>query len=134
MDGPYGGMGRLPSWGIGWYRKTLDIPASAKGQSIFLDVEGAMSYATVWVNGKLVGGWPYGYNSFRLDLTPYAIAGGKNQLAIRLDNPAASARWYPGGGLYRDIYLTTATQGSCRPMGRGRPHARSQQGPGHRRC
>lgn len=108
VDGPYGGMGRLPSWGIGWYRKTLEIPASAKGQSIFLDVEGAMSYATVWLNGKLVGGWPYGYNSFRLDLTPYAIAGGKNQLAIRLDNPAASARWYPGGGLYRDIYLTTA--------------------------
>ncbi|WP_235523522.1 beta-galactosidase GalB [Sphingobium sp. Leaf26] len=109
-DGPYGGMGRLPSWGIGWYRKTLDIPASAKGQSIFLDVEGAMSYATVWLNGKLVGGWPYGYNSFRLDLTPYAVAGGRNQLAIRLDNPAASARWYPGGGLYRDIYLTTANK------------------------
>jgi beta-galactosidase len=109
-DGPYGGMGRLPSWGIGWYRKTLDIPASAKGESIFLDVEGAMSYATVWLNGKLVGGWPYGYNSFRLDLTPYAVPGGKNQLAIRLDNPAASARWYPGGGLYRDIYLTTANK------------------------
>lgn len=109
-DGPYGGMGRLPSWGIGWYRKTLDIPTSAKGQSIFLDVEGAMSYATVWLNGKLVGGWPYGYNSFRLDLTPYAVPGGKNQLAIRLDNPAASARWYPGGGLYRDIYLTTANK------------------------
>ena len=109
-DGPYGGMGRLPSWGIGWYRKTLDIPVGDKGKSIFLDVEGAMSYATVWLNGKLVGGWPYGYNSFRLDLTPYAVPGAKNQLAIRLDNPAASARWYPGGGLYRDIYLTTANK------------------------
>ncbi|NML09428.1 glycoside hydrolase family 2 protein [Sphingobium sp. AR-3-1] len=109
-DGPYGGMGRLPSWGIGWYRKTLDIPTRDKGKSIFLDVEGAMSYATVWLNGQLVGGWPYGYNSFRLDLTPYAVPGGKNQLAIRLDNPAASARWYPGGGLYRDISLTTANK------------------------
>lgn len=109
-DGPYGGMGRLPSWGIGWYRKTIDIPAGDKGKSIFLDVEGAMSYATVWLNGKLVGGWPYGYNSFRLDLTPYAVPGAKNQLAIRLDNPQASARWYPGGGLYRDIYLTTANK------------------------
>ncbi len=109
-DGPYGGMGRLPSWGIGWYRKSLDIPANARGKSLFLDVEGAMSYATVWLNGKLVGGWPYGYNSFRLDLTPYAVPGGRNQLAIRLDNPAASARWYPGGGLYRDIYLTTANK------------------------
>ncbi|WP_242495945.1 beta-galactosidase GalB [Sphingobium cupriresistens] len=109
-DGPYGGMGRLPSWGIGWYRRTLDIPARDKGKSIFLDVEGAMSYATVWLNGKLVGGWPFGYNSFRLDLTPYAVPGSRNQLAIRLDNPQASARWYPGGGLYRDIYLTTANK------------------------
>jgi beta-galactosidase len=46
-EGPYGGMGRLPSWGIGWYRKKLDIPASDRGRSIFLDVDGAMSYATV---------------------------------------------------------------------------------------
>ena len=109
-DGPYGGMGRLPSWGIGWYRRKLDIPASDRGKSIFLDVEGAMSYATVWLNGQLVGGWPYGYNSFRLDLTPYAVPGGRNQLAIRLDNPQASARWYPGGGLYRDIFLTTTNK------------------------
>lgn len=105
-DGPYGGMGRLPSWGIGWYRRTLDIPASDRGRSLFLDVDGAMSYATVWLNGKLVGGWPYGYNGWRVDLTPYAVPGGANQLAIRLDNPPESARWYPGGGLYRNVWLT----------------------------
>jgi len=64
------------------------------------------AFATVWLNGKLVGGWPYGYNSFRLDLTPHVIPGGVNQLAIRLDNPAHSARWYPGGGLYRNVWLT----------------------------
>ena len=106
MDGPYGGMGRLPSWGIGWYRKQLDIPASDRGRSIFLDIDGAMSYATVWLNGRLVGGWPYGYNSWRLDLTPYVVPGGSNQLAVRLDNPPDSARWYPGGGLYRNVWLT----------------------------
>ncbi|MCC4601639.1 beta-galactosidase GalB [Xanthomonas melonis] len=105
-DGPYGGMGRLPSWGVGWYRRTLDIPASDRGRSLFLDLDGAMAYATVWLNGKLVGGWPYGYGSWRLDLTPYAIVGGRNQLAIRLDNPPDSARWYPGGGLYRHVWLT----------------------------
>jgi len=107
VDGPYGGMGRLPSWGVGWYRRTLDIPASAEGRRVFLDVGGAMSYATVWLNGQLVGGWPYGYNSWRVDLTPYLEFGGANQLAIRLDNPPDSARWYPGGGLYRDVWLTT---------------------------
>ena len=105
-EGPYGGMGRLPSWGVGWYRRKLDIPARDKGRSIFLDIDGAMSYATVWLNGRLVGGWPYGYNSWRLDLTPHAVPGGVNQLTIRLDNPPESARWYPGGGLYRDVWLT----------------------------
>lgn len=107
-DGPYGGMGRLQTWGPAWYRRTLDIPASDRGRSIFLDVDGAMSYATVWLNGRLVGGWPYGYNGWRVDLTPYVRPGGTNQLAIRLDNPPDSARWYPGAGLYRNVWLVKA--------------------------
>ncbi len=112
IEGPFnsggvgGSMGRLPSSGIGWYRKPLDIPASDAGKSIFLDVDGAMSYAAVWLNGKLVGGWPYGYASWRVDLTPYVVPGGTNQLAIRLDNPPDFSRWYPGGGLYRNVWLT----------------------------
>ena len=104
--GPYGGMGRLKSWGPQWYRRALDIPAREAGRKVFLDIDGAMSYATVWLNGRLVGGWPYGYNSWRLDLTPCLAAGGRNQLAIRLDNPPDSARWYPGSGLYRRVWLT----------------------------
>ena len=59
----------------------------------------------VWCNGNLAGGWPYGYNSFRVDLTPYLKPGGDNQVAIRLDNPNHSSRWYPGGGLYRNVWL-----------------------------
>ncbi|MBN2201430.1 DUF4982 domain-containing protein [bacterium] len=100
-----GGMGRLPSPGIAWYRKKLDIPASDAGRSLFLDVDGAMSHAMVWVNGRLAGGWPYGYSSWRLDLTPYIVPGAENQVAVRLDNPPASSRWYPGGGLYRNVRL-----------------------------
>jgi beta-galactosidase len=101
-----GGMGRLPSPGVAWYRRKLNIPNTDKDKIIYLDIDGAMSYAMVWLNGNLVGGWPYGYNSFRLNLTPYLKPGGENQLAIRLDNPANSARWYPGGGLYRNVWLT----------------------------
>ena len=101
-----GGMGRLPIHGVAWYRKKLDIGASDAGKSIFLDIDGAMSYAMVWLNGHLVGGWPYGYNSWRLNLTPYMVPGGENQLAIRLDNPNHSARWYPGGGIYRNVWIT----------------------------
>lgn len=101
-----GGMGRLPSPGVAWYRKKLNIPASDAGKSIFLDVDGAMSYAMVWLNGNLVGGWPFGYSSWRVNLTPFIEPGGENQLAIRLDNPPESSRWYPGGGLYRNVWLT----------------------------
>jgi beta-galactosidase len=101
-----GGMGRLPSAGVAWYRRKLDIPKSDAGRSIFLDVDGAMAYAMVWLNGKLAGGWPYGYASWRVDLTPYIIPGGDNQLAIRVDNPPSSMRWYPGGGIYRNVWLT----------------------------
>ena len=110
MSGPdaavTGGMGRLPSPGVAWYRKTFTLPAADARRSIFLDVGGAMSYAMVWLNGKLVGGWPYGYASWRVDLTPHIISDGENQLAIRLDNPPYSSRWYPGGGIYRNVWLT----------------------------
>lgn len=101
-----GGMGRLPGNGVAWYRKKLDIPTTDAGKSIFLDIDGAMAYSIVWLNGNLVGGWPYGYNSWRVNLTPYIIPGGVNQLAIRLDNPNNSSRWYPGGGIYRNVWLT----------------------------
>lgn len=106
-------MGRLPSHGVGWYRRNISWawPADADGnpeqRQAYLDIDGAMSYAVVWLNGHLVGGWPYPYNSFRLDLTPYLHEGDDNVLAIRLDNPNASSRWYPGGGLYRNVWLAT---------------------------
>jgi beta-galactosidase len=118
IEGPFtttvsGSTGRLPSSGVVWYRKNLNIPASDAEKSIFLDIDGAMSYSMVWLNGRFVGGWPYGYASFRLDLTPYVKPGEKNVLAVRLDNSvpkdsnwqSASSRWYPGAGLYRNVWL-----------------------------
>ncbi|HWH67957.1 MAG TPA: beta-galactosidase GalB, partial [Candidatus Sulfotelmatobacter sp.] len=91
--------------GIGWYRKHFAVAATDSGKRFYLEVDGAMSYASVWLNGHFVGGWPYGYSSWRVDLTPYLRAGAENVLAIRLDNPANSSRWYPGGGLYRNVWL-----------------------------
>lgn len=101
-----GGMGRLPSHGVAWYRKKISFDESDKDKMIYLDIDGAMSYAMVWLNGNLVGGWPYGYNAWRVDLTPYIKFNKSNQLAIRIDNPNYSARWYPGGGIYRNVWLT----------------------------
>jgi beta-galactosidase len=91
--------GRLPWWGVGWYRKHFAVTAADAGRRLYLEVDGAMAYAMVWLNGQFVGGWPYGYSSFQLDLTPYLKPGADNVLAIRLDNPPLSSRWYPGGGI-----------------------------------
>ena len=110
IEGPFnqdypGETGKLPWWGVGWYRKHFSVSADEKGKQFYLDIDGAMSYATIWLNGKFVGGWPYGYASFELDLTPHLDYGRENVLAIRLDNPPDSSRWYPGGGIYRNVWL-----------------------------
>jgi beta-galactosidase len=111
IEGPFeqalpGETGKLPWFGVAWYRKHFDVPADDAGKQLYLDVDGAMAYATVWINGHCVGGWPYGYSSWRVDLTPFVKFGGANTLAIRLDNPKDSSRWYPGGGIYRNVWLT----------------------------
>ena len=110
IEGPFdqalpGETAKLPWHGVAWYRKTFALPASDAGRRLVLEIDGAMSHSAVWLNGRFVGGWPYGYSSFRLDLTPYAKPGADNTLAIRLDNPKESSRWYPGGGLYRQVRL-----------------------------
>ena len=101
-----GETGKLPWAGVGWYRKSFDVAAKDANKRVLLEIDGAMSNAKVWCNGQYAGGWPYGYASWALDLTPFIKKGAPNQLAIRLDNPPDSARWYPGGGLYRDVHLT----------------------------
>lgn len=110
VEGPFdqelpGETGKLPWAGVAWYRKHFTVPAGDSGRQLYLDVDGAMAYAAVWLNGKFVGGWPYGYASWRLDLTPYVRFGAENVIAVRLDNPPESSRWYPGGGIYRHVWL-----------------------------
>ena len=101
----FGGTGKLPYWGIGWYRHHFDLALSDAGKRIFINIDGAMSNSMVWLNGHFVGGWPYGYTSYQLELTPYINFGGSNVLAVRLNNPNKSSRWYPGGGIYRNLWL-----------------------------
>lgn len=110
IEGPFeqalpGDTGKLPWAGVGWYRKHFTTQPAQTGQRLYLDIDGAMAYSAVWLNGQFVGGWPYGYTSFRLDLTPYVKWGAENLIAIRLDNPPDSSRWYPGSGIYRNVWL-----------------------------
>ncbi|KLT67195.1 DUF4982 domain-containing protein [Pedobacter sp. BMA] len=99
-----GRTGALPYVGEGWYRKKLEMPAIKPNQKVLLQIDGAMSEPRVYLNGKLIGQWNYGYNYFYLDITKDINAKG-NQLAIQLKNKAKSSRWYPGAGLYRNVHL-----------------------------
>ncbi len=104
------GTGLLPWKGIGWYRKRFEVPARLEGKRLYLDFDGAMANAVVYLNGKQVGGWPYGYNSFRVDLSDAVRFGGENLVAVRLDTEHWGSRWYPGAGIYRDVRLVIKNQ------------------------
>ncbi len=98
-----GRTGGLPYVGVGWYRRTLNVTPGMKATLLF---DGAMSEARVYVNGQEVIFWPYGYNSFYCDITPFLNPDGQdNELRVRLENRPQSSRWYPGAGLYRNVRL-----------------------------
>lgn len=96
-----GRTGGLPYVGVGWYRRTFQVPEGKMAELLF---DGAMSEARVYINGKEVCYWPYGYSSFHCDITPY-LQKGDNELSVRLENLPNSSRWYPGAGLYRNVHL-----------------------------
>ena len=97
-----GRSGALPWIGEGMYKMNLQLPKGYKRAVLVFD--GAMSQPVVSVNGKEAGRWAYGYNAFRIDITPYVQFGGKKNLVeVHLNNVEESSRWYPGGGLYRPV-------------------------------
>ena len=98
-------QGSLPYFGVAWYRKRFEVPESARGRYYALEIDGAMSNATVFLNGRELGGRPYGYIGFAVDLTPHLRFGGENVVAVRLAPEPESSRWYPGAGLYRHVWI-----------------------------
>jgi beta-galactosidase len=102
--------GALPG-GIGWYRKTFTVPASSKGKMVYVDFDGVYQKSTVWINGHELGFRPNGYISFEYDLTPYLNFGGKNVIAVKVDNSVQpNSRWYSGSGIYRNVWLVTTNK------------------------
>jgi beta-galactosidase len=112
-----GRTGALPYTGEGWYRNKFKIPSFTKGKRTLLVFDGAMSEPRVYLNGKLVGKWNYGYNSFFIDVTEQVVAGQINTLAVHLSNRPLSSRWYPGAGLYRNVHLIVKEEKSIEQWG-----------------
>ena len=99
-----GRSGALPWIGKGHYKRSIYIDQSCSRAELLFD--GAMSEPTVYVNGQLAGKWAYGYNAFRVDITPM-MRKGENKVEVELNNVEESSRWYPGGGIYRPVKLIT---------------------------
>ena len=93
--------------GIGWYRKSFTLPASASGRRVFVEFEGVYMNSEAWLNGQSLGRRPYGYSTFQYELTPLVKFGGEtNVLAVRVFVQQPSTRWYSGAGIYRHVWLT----------------------------
>ena len=104
-----GETGKLAWWGQAVYSKTLSVSAEDLQKDLRLEVDGAFSNAKVYVNGAEAGGWPYGYASWAVELNPF-VREGDNLIEIKLDNKPESSRWYPGGGIYRNVWLTRSAK------------------------
>lgn len=100
------GGGALPG-GLGWYRKNFKLAPEDKDKVIFIDFDGVYMNSEVWINGNYLGKRPFGYISFRHELTPYLKYGdSSNTLLVKVDNSQQpNSRWYSGSGIYRNVWL-----------------------------
>ena len=105
-NNPMGNDGGYFPAGIGWYRKTFTVPSSWKDKIVTIYFEGVYMNSEVFVNGKLLGKYPYGYTSFSYGITPNLIFGRENVISVKVDNSKQkNCRWYSGSGIYRHVWI-----------------------------
>lgn len=100
-----GRTGALPYIVVSWYRNEFSVPNFSANKKVLLLFEGAMSEPEVFINGKKIGSWNYGYSYFYFDITSYILGNDKNTLGVKLTNRELSSRCYPGAGLYRNVRI-----------------------------
>lgn len=112
-----GRTGALPYIGVGWYRNQFSLPNFSSDKKVIILFEGAMSEPEIFINGKKIGSWNYGYSYFYFDITEHIHANQPNALAVKLTNVGLSSRWYPGAGLYRNVRVIVKNKASINQWG-----------------
>ncbi|WP_457447843.1 beta-galactosidase GalA [Roseateles sp. P5_E4] len=107
----------FPENSVGWYRRELPIPASARGQRIALEFDGVFRDSVVWVNGHYLHREASGYSGFQVDISDYLNFGGRNVVAVRVDATTPEGWWYEGAGIYRHVWLTQTGPLHVAPQG-----------------
>ena len=108
---------KYPDTSIGWYRKTIKIPASDLGKRLMLRFDGIFRNARVWFNGFYMGTEPSGYVTQIYDITPYIKYGEDNLICVRADATLEEGWFYEGAGIYRDVWLEKSAEVSVVPFG-----------------
>lgn len=108
---------KYPETSVGWYRKTISIPASDLGKHIVLRFDGIFRDARVWFNGFYMGTEPSGYATQVYDVTEYVNYGGDNLICVRADATLEEGWFYEGAGIYRDAWLLKSAAVSVAPFG-----------------
>ncbi|MFB9052752.1 sugar-binding domain-containing protein [Formosa undariae] len=116
-DGAQGNGGGYFDGGIGWYQKRFNVASQWDDKIVNIEFDGVYMNSEVWINGEYLGKRPYGYISFRYDISKY-LKVGENTLAVRVDNSREpSARWYHPCGIYAPVNLIVTTQDFIKPNG-----------------
>lgn len=103
---PTGNAGGYFPAGTGWYRKSFNVPTGWKGRNVSVYFEGVYMNSEVFINGRSLGVYPYGYSSFSYDLSPYLEFGKENVIAVKVNNSQqVNCRWYTGSGIYRHVWM-----------------------------
>ena len=108
---------KYPETSVGWYRKTINIPASDLGKHIALKFDGIFRNARVWFNGFYMGTEPSGYATQVYDVTEYVNYGGDNLICVRADATLEEGWFYEGAGIYRDAWLMKSAAVGVAPFG-----------------
>ena len=108
---------KYPETSVGWYRKTINIPASDLGKHIALQFDGIFRNARVWFNGFYMGTEPSGYATQVYDVTEYVNYGSDNLICVRADATLEEGWFYEGAGIYRDAWLMKSAAVGVAPFG-----------------
>jgi beta-glucuronidase len=100
--------------GVGWYRRSFDVPAAWVDCFARIEFEAVFHTATIWVNGVEAGRHTgKGYTAFTVDASPHIRLGTRNTVVVRADNAFSesmlprgrSSDWAHDGGIYRPVRL-----------------------------
>ena len=99
--------------GDGYYRRTVEIADPKKNYT--LRFEGVYQGCTVFLNGREIFEWKYGYTTFDVPLG--GVAEGENTVEVLVRHRHPNSRWYSGAGIYRSVWLTEKGESEILPDG-----------------